>query len=60
MMNLVLSNETHQAVMRHRLIYADDDVVQVTTTSYSPIDVAGGTDIAYPRHRAERDLGEPR
>jgi GntR family transcriptional regulator len=39
--------ETDQAVMRHRLMYADDVVVQVAT-SYIPVDLAGGTDIAYP------------
>jgi len=39
--------ETEQTVMRHRLMYADDVVVQVAT-SYIPVDLAGGTDIAYP------------
>ena len=39
--------ETDQAVRRHRLMYADDVVVQVAT-SYISVDLAGGTDIAYP------------
>jgi GntR family transcriptional regulator len=39
--------ETDQAVMRHRLMYADDVVVQVAT-SYIPVNLAGGTEIAYP------------
>ena len=43
----LMLTETGQAVMRHRLMYADDVVVQVAT-SYIPLDIASGTDIAYP------------
>jgi GntR family transcriptional regulator len=43
----LMLTETGQAVRRHRLMYADDVVVQVAT-SYIPVDLAGGTDIAYP------------
>ena len=43
----LMLTETGQAVRRHRLMYADDVVVQVAT-SYIPLDIASGTDIAYP------------
>lgn len=39
--------ETDQTVIRHRLMYADDVVVQIAT-SYIPLDLAGDTAIAYP------------
>jgi GntR family transcriptional regulator len=39
--------EADQTVMRHRLMYADDVAVQIAT-SYIPVDLAGGTGIAYP------------
>jgi GntR family transcriptional regulator len=39
--------ETDETVRRHRLMYADDVVVQVAT-SYIPVDFAGGTEIAHP------------
>ncbi len=39
--------ETDQAVRRYRLMYADDVAVQVAT-SFIPVELAGGTEIAFP------------